>query len=80
MYHCGPKYFPTWLRKTMSKKFNASCRWHDDNYKYGSDRRMADKRFLIDMITESHSSIDVLQAVLYYLIVRTFGRFHWSNK
>ena len=80
MYYCGPKYFPQWLRKILSKKFNAACEFHDKGYSLGADRWKSDKCLLAEMIVVSDSTIDVLRAVLYYLVVRTFGRFHWSNK
>ena len=43
-YHCGASWWPTWLQKFLSQRFNDCCREHDEAYRDGP-RGVADNMF-----------------------------------
>lgn len=52
--YCGPSYFPKFIRRFLSNKFNASCKIHDKDYDYsGLTRKESDKRFLKNCLKQS---------------------------
>ena len=45
VYHCGPQWWPEWIRKWLSKDGNNECcKDHDSGY-VGAARRVTDERF-----------------------------------
>ena len=80
--YCGPEYFPKFLRKFLSNKFNASCKIHDIDYnRSGLSRKEADKRFLKNMKKQSKSNeMYKVFAYLYYWGVRLGGIFSYKEK
>lgn len=80
--YCGPYWMPSWLRKLLSSKFNASCKIHDLDYTSSKfTQKEADVRFLIHMIRQAKTSkFWRFIATLYYLAVRIGGKFSWRRK
>jgi hypothetical protein len=76
-FYCGPDYFPKWLRKKLSKKFNTACAIHDEMYEQKVITRQAiDLIFLDDMLKKCENKRDKLLAYSLYWMVRAFG---WSR-
>jgi len=80
--YCGPEYFPKFLRRFLSNKFNASCKIHDIDYdKSGFSRKESDKRFLKNMKHQAGSNIMYkMFAYAYYLGVRIGGIFSYKER
>ena len=79
--YCGPFWMPTFMRKWLSKYFNASCKIHDLDYeskKY--NRTQSDIRFLVHMLKQANGakSLEAI-AIAYYVFVRIGGRISWIN-
>ncbi len=79
-YHCGAWWTPSWVRRIISVKFNASCKVHDMDY--GTTRftrEESDTRFLLHMIKQSKSSIfwEII-ATFFYLSVRMLGKLSYG--
>lgn len=69
---------PQWLRVLLPyrKQFDTAARIHDDNYDHrgdSHDRFLFDKYLLDNMLMQSSSDLQVLFAILYYILVRLFG-------
>lgn len=81
-YYCGATWVPTWIRRILSFRFNASCKIHDLDYTTTRfDREEADTRFLLHMIRQSKNSIGYeILATIYYLIVRICGKLAWGKQ
>lgn len=78
-YWCGPFYFPNWLKKWLSKRFNYACCLHDTAYSEKNlDRKTVDKRFLQRMLRVSQTRKDKIIAHVYYGLVRVFGWISWK--
>lgn len=79
--YCGPYWLPSFIRRIMSIKFNASCKIHDLDYfskKYS--RLEADKRFLNHTKRQAKNNIIFISiAYLYYFMVRIGGRISWKR-
>lgn len=80
-YHCGAVQWPKWLRKFLSKYFNAACKIHDLDYSERSPflQAEADERFKahMDMQTSKHPKIHRIlkaKACVYYWVVCKFGK------
>jgi hypothetical protein len=79
-YHCGPKIFPEWINKLLSKRFNLACKVHDKAYANKIHSRFkADNYFLMRMIEASSSHVDVFNALAFYFIVRVLGWTRWGK-
>ena len=79
--YCGPEYFPKFIRRFLSNKFNASCKIHDIDYVSGKyTRKEADKRFLINMKTQAKSNdLYKVYAYIYYICTRIGGIFSYED-
>ena len=50
-YHCGPKSWPKFMRKRLSRYHNASCKLHDKDYiTRTKSRKEIDQDFLCRML------------------------------
>lgn len=85
-YYCGAYYFPKFVSKILSLKFNIACKLHDRLYKYkrfGSrsvTKREADKIFYVYMMRLSgENKVLQLKAKLYYYTVLYFGNKSWRK-
>ncbi len=80
--YCGPYWMPVYIRKTLSNKFNASCKIHDLDYtttKYSRD--VADARFQDHMNRQAKNSLWWrFLAFVYYVMVRIGGKMSWGKK
>jgi len=81
MYHCGPYWFPIFLKKILSVWFNDQCRIHDDDYLQGKKTKDDyDYEFLESMLSVSDSWYKKLTAYILYLAVRTpWGMKSWER-
>jgi len=80
--YCGPYWMPSFLRKAVSSKFNASCKIHDMDYASRQySRSEADKRFREHSLRQagSHKGWRIL-ARIFYLLVRIGGRISYGKK
>ena len=74
--YCGPFWFPKWLNKALSSRYNASCKVHDLDYDSGLFRRSeADSRFLEHMIRQDGKK--TILSRIFYLGVRLGGWVSW---
>ena len=74
--YCGPWWMPSWMRKLLSGKFNASCRIHDRDYSPSTKftRKEADVRFKDHMLRQSKDSKKwKMISYIYYMFVRIGG-------
>lgn len=82
-YYCGPswRYFPDWLRRILSYKFNESCKIHDQDYSSGKlTKEEADQKFLENMLKQAEgSSFWTSMAHAYYRATKMFGSFSWKK-
>lgn len=85
-YYCGAYYFPEFVRKILSLKFNMACKLHDRLYKYKSfngkpvTRKEADKIFYIYMMRLSgENKLLQMKARIYYYSVVYFGIKSWTE-
>jgi hypothetical protein len=77
-YYCGPFYFPKFLKKWLSKRFNYACYIHDIAYiNKDRTRKSIDKEFLQLMLRVSSSTKDRVFAHIFYVKVRMFGWISW---
>lgn len=80
--HCGPYWMPSFLRRAVSSKFNASCKIHDMDYeskKYS--RSEADKRFRDHALRQAgNSAFWKTVARVFYGLVRVGGRISYGKK
>jgi hypothetical protein len=78
---CGPYWMPSFMRRFLSSKFNASCKIHDLDYESQKfSQREADIRFITHMIKQCDGKFfwEVL-AVLYFLSVRIGGKISFNK-
>lgn len=77
-YYCGPFYFPSFVKKYLSRRFNSSCKIHDQDYKKrDASRKDIDAVFLNNMLDQSDNEKDKKSAHRFYKIVRIFGGISW---
>jgi len=82
-YYCGAWWFPEWLSRIASTKFNASCKIHDLDYgapgEFSKDE--ADQRFLEHMRRQAKDSLVWRNvAYIYYWLARWFGGPSWEKE
>jgi len=75
-YRCGPGWFPEWMRRILSVRFNLACAAHDSAYAAGVDSREAiDRKFLSNMLElAGWNPFWILMAYLYFAVALAFGR------
>ncbi len=80
--YCGPYWMPSFLRRILSSKFNASCKIHDLDYETTRfTRDEADARFQDHMNRQSGMNyVWRLIAFMYYTAVRVGGKLSWGKK
>ena len=80
--HCGPGWFPNWIKRFLSKEFNGACAYHDDEYsKQEICKVEIDDKFLDAMIQMSGNRRKLFRAFSFYFFVRMFGWISWyKNK
>jgi hypothetical protein len=79
-YYCGPFYFPSFLKKYLSKKYNYQCKIHDALYEEQLiSRGFIDKVFLSSMLSIADTKLEKVTAYCYYIVVRLFGWISWSR-
>jgi hypothetical protein len=81
-YYCGYDSSPTWIRKLLSIKFNASCRIHDLDYEQNSpfSQEEADQRFFQNMVKQSKGNLFWLfLACIFYKAVLIGGKKTYKN-
>lgn len=80
--YCGPYWMPSFLRRAISSKFNASCKIHDMDYmskKYS--RSEADLRFRDHVLRQAgNSRFWRVIGRIFYGMVRIGGRFSYGKK
>lgn len=78
---CGPGWFPEWLRRVLSTRFNLACAVHDDAYGVGAlPREEIDKKFLENMLElAGWNPFWILTAYLYYAVARVFGPLRYGG-
>lgn len=78
--HCGPGWFPKWLKRVLSKRFNGACAVHDYEYRLQEIGKWeSDEKFLDAMIQMSESRKELIQAYLFFIMVKCFGWFSWHK-
>lgn len=79
--YCGPFWMPSFMRRWMSAKFNASCKIHDLDYesqKY--TQQEADMRFIRNMIKQCKGQfLWEIFACMYFLAVRAGGKISFDK-
>ena len=81
-YRCGPGWFPEWLRRILSVRFNLACAAHDIAYeKDGLSKKEADQQFLSNMLElAGRSPFWILMAYVYYAVARAFGHLRYGSR
>ena len=81
-YYCGPKSWPKFMRKRLSRYFNSQCKLHDDDYQTRlKSRKKIDDDFLLRMLKAAGSDKKkIKQAKFLYFFVRKFGWVFWLKK
>lgn len=79
-YHCGPFWFPEWLKRILSKKFNDACAYHDEQYeKQNLPKDYIDDVWLGMMIDRSGTKWDLVVAYTFFSIMVIFGWTSWHR-
>lgn len=80
--YCGPFWIPSWMRKFLSNRFNASCYIHDKDYiSCKMTRLQADNRFLEHMLRQVKGKIfPTILAYCFYVMVRIGGWISYNKK
>ena len=78
--YCGPYWMPSFMRKWLSSKFNASCKIHDRDYEKGIPQEKADFRFIQHLYRQSKGRFfwEVV-ACIFFLMVRAGGKISWKK-
>ena len=81
-YHCGPKSWPNFIKKRLSKYHNESCRLHDIDYQTRlCPRKNIDSLFLSRMLeTANGDRKSIRNAKRLYRWVRALGWIFWIKK
>lgn len=74
-YYCGPQWWPKFMRRWLSQKFNYECYLHDRDYENPDmSRAQSDYDFLAGMRTKATGDRgDRAIATIYGNTVRAFG-------
>lgn len=78
--HCGPFWFPAWLKRALSKRFNKACAGHDFNYRTQLvTKEEADEGLLNGALEASRGRVDLVCAYTFFILVRIFGFISWHR-
>ena len=81
-YHCGPFWFPDFIKKPLSERFDSACETHDKDYELQiKSKKQADEDLLNNMLKLAEDEDDILLAKKMYKAVRIGGWISWwKNK
>ena len=81
-YRCGPGFFPEWLRRILSVRFNLACAAHDASYEAGGAPKEAiDRKFLSNMLQlAGWNPFWIMMVYVYYAVARLFGRCRYQER